>query len=105
MQRTNSKSFVSTLSSLSFITAKEGNYLYLYGNTVPEDLFLNHDGIGTKRQDQLDFLLVGSGDLRNVLHTLTETNRKYGKQQQQQHFSFVLNDYSKEVIARNSIQE
>jgi hypothetical protein len=91
---------------LSFITSKEANYLYLYGNTLHGDLLLNHDGIGTKKQDQLDVLLVGSGDLRNVLHTLTETNRKFGKQQQQQqqqHLSFVLNDYSKEVIARNSI--
>ncbi|KAJ3090948.1 hypothetical protein HK102_002154 [Quaeritorhiza haematococci] len=85
-----------TSMSTSFVRDTWGAYVYPFGNTLPEDLFLCHD---SSIENELSGLYLGCGDIRNLLHTISEARRRGSKAR----FSFVLNDWQPEIIARDVV--
>ncbi|KAJ1551733.1 hypothetical protein HK096_002739 [Nowakowskiella sp. JEL0078] len=71
-------------------------FLYCFGNTLAEDYFLYHDNDDLH---DLSVLHVGCGDLRSLLHTVFEANRKEKKF----YMSFDMNDWQPEIISRNVV--
>lgn len=78
----------------------KGHYTYAFGNTPGIGLA---EYFGTCRSDEsLEFLLLGSGDVRNVLFTVAELSKR------EQNIipaslSFHLNDHDPSILARNII--
>ncbi|EPZ34520.1 hypothetical protein O9G_001776 [Rozella allomycis CSF55] len=82
-----------TSTCVSFVRHKWANFYYPFGNTIAEDLSLYFN------KPELDCLVVGCGDLRNVLFTIKEAERKKNVSK----LKFVLNDWQPEIIARNVV--
>ncbi|KAL9951474.1 hypothetical protein ACROYT_G044139 [Oculina patagonica] len=77
-----------------------GQYTYAFGNTPGVGLT---DNFGTSTSDEsLEFLLLGSGDVRNLLFTIFELSQR-PRDIIPANLSFVLNDHDPSVIARNVI--
>jgi hypothetical protein len=83
------------LTCLSEMLGTRARFLYCYGNSAPEDLCL----YAQPTTDELSLLLLGCGDLRNVLYTISEAKRKGLNCQ----LSFTMNDWRPEILARNAI--
>ena len=76
-----------------------GLYTYAMGNTRGRDLT---ELVGTSNEQHLDLLLLASGDVRNVLCTVSELSlRKHGERPKS--LKFHLNDYDPTVVARNVV--
>lgn len=77
-----------------------GQYTYAFGNTPGVGLAEN---FGTSRSDEsLDFLLLGSGDIRNLLFTVFELSQRQ-RDIIPANLSFQLNDHDPSITARNVI--
>ncbi|KAJ3317794.1 hypothetical protein HDU76_001049 [Blyttiomyces sp. JEL0837] len=86
----------------------DGCFLYCYGNSFPEDFFLHHPAADTinETNTELSALSLGCGDIRSLLYTLSERVRKSTHDSSSKtttKFSFVLNDWQPEIIARNTV--
>ena len=77
-----------------------GHYTYAFGNTPGVGLA---EYFGTSRSDDnLEFLLLGSGDVRNILFTVSELSQR--KQDTiPARLSFHLNDYDPSILARDFV--
>ena len=76
----------------------KGIYSYSMGNTRARNLT---ELLGTSNEQQIDLLLLGSGDVRNILYTVSEiTLRK--PQECPKILNFHLNDYDPTIVARNA---
>lgn len=76
-----------------------GLYSYSIGNTRARDI---SELLGTSKKQHLDLLLLASGDVRNILFTVSEISLKK-TQNCPKSLSFHLNDYDPSVVARNAI--
>ena len=77
----------------------KGLHSYSMGNTRARDLT---ELLGTSNERQLDLLLLASGDVRNILYTVSEiTLRK--PQECPKILNFHLNDYDPTIVARNAV--
>ena len=77
-----------------------GHYSYAFGNTPGVEL-TEHFGT-SKCDDSLNFLLLGAGDVRNLLVTVSElSQRKIDAVPQ--NLSFHLNDHDTSILARDVI--
>ena len=76
-----------------------GLYSYSIGNTRARDIT---EMLGTSKKQHLDLLLLASGDVRNVLYTVSEISLRKA-QECPKSLSFHLNDYDPSVVARNAI--
>ncbi|KAJ7330572.1 hypothetical protein OS493_022185 [Desmophyllum pertusum] len=69
------------------------------GNTRGRDLT---ELLGTSTEQHLDLLLLASGDVRNVLCTVSELSLRKPHERPKS-LKFHLNDYDPSVVARNAI--
>ena len=76
-----------------------GLYSYSIGNTRARDI---SELLGTSKKQHLDLLLLASGDVRNILFTVSEISLKKTRDCPKS-LSFHLNDYDPSVVARNAI--
>ena len=76
-----------------------GLQTYAMGNTRARDVT---ELLGTSRGQHLDLLLLGSGDIRNFLFTLSELSIRKPHESPKS-LSFHINDYDPSVIARNAV--
>ena len=76
-----------------------GLYSYSIGNTRARDI---SELLGTSKKQHLDLLVLASGDVRNILFTVSEISLKK-TQNCPKSLSFHLNDYDPSVVARNAI--
>ena len=77
-----------------------GQYTYAFGNTPGLGLT---EHFGTSRtDDSLQILLLGSGDVRNVLFTISELSQR-PREAIPASLSFHLNDHDPSILARNVI--
>jgi len=76
-----------------------GLYSYSIGNTRARDI---SELLGTSKGQHVDLLLLASGDVRNILFTVSEISLKK-TQERPKSLSFHLNDYDPSVVARNAI--
>ena len=76
-----------------------GLYTYAMGNTSARDLTTL---LGTSREQHLDLLLLASGDIRNVLCTVSDLSLRK-RQERPKSLNFHLNDYDPSVVARNAV--
>ena len=77
-----------------------GYYTYAFGNTPAIELT---EHFGTSKKDgNLNFLLLGSGDVRNLLFTVSELSLR-SQDAIPENLSFHLNDHDASVVARNVI--
>ena len=77
-----------------------GQYTYAFGNTPGVELA---EHFGTSKSDEsLEFLLLGSGDVRNLLFTVFELSHR-SPDIIPASLSFQLNDHDPSIIARNVI--
>ena len=77
----------------------KGLYSYSMGNTRARDIT---ELLGTSKKQQLDLLLLASGDVRNILCTVSEISLRK-PQERPESLSFHLNDYDPSIVARNAI--
>ena len=77
----------------------EGLFSYSMGNTRARDLT---ELIATSADQTLDLLLLASGDVRNILHTVAEMSLR-NSQERAQCLNFYLNDYDPTIVARNAV--
>ena len=77
----------------------KGLYSYSMGNTRARDLT---ELLGTSKEHNLDLLLLASGDVRNILFTVSEMSRRKPEERAKR-LNFHLNDYDPTVVARNAI--
>ena len=77
-----------------------GHYTYAFGNT-PGIGLTEHFGT-SKSDNSLNFLLLGSGDIRNLLFTVSELSQR-SPEAIPGHLSFHLNDSDATVLARDVI--
>ena len=77
----------------------KGIYSYSMGNTRARDLT---ELLGTSNERQLDVLLLASGDVRNILYTVSEMSLRK-PQECPKILNFHLNDYDPMIIARNAV--
>lgn len=77
----------------------DGLHSYSMGNTRARDLT---ELLGTSKERQLDLLLSASGDVRNILYTVSEMSLRK-PQEQPKSLNFHLNDYDPTIIARNAL--
>ena len=76
-----------------------GLQTYAMGNTRARDVT---ELLGTSRGQHLDLLLLGSGDIRNFLFTVSELSIRKPHESPKS-LSFHINDYDPSVIARNAV--
>ena len=76
-----------------------GLYTYAMGNTRARDLT---ELLGTTKEQHLDLLLLVSGDIRNVLCTVSDLSLRK-RQERPKSLNFHLNDYDPSVVARNAV--
>ena len=76
-----------------------GLYTYAMGNTRARDLT---ELLGTTKEQHVDLLLLASGDIRNVLCTVSDLSLRKC-QQRPKSLNFHLNDYDPSVVARNAV--
>ncbi|KAJ7359060.1 translational activator for mitochondrial COX1 [Desmophyllum pertusum] len=76
-----------------------GLYTYAMGNTRGRDLT---ELLGTSTEQHLDLLLLASGDVRNVLCTVSELSLRKPHERPKS-LKFYLNDYDPTVVARNAV--
>ena len=76
-----------------------GLYTYAMGNTRARDLT---ELLGTSREQHLDLLLLASGDIRNVLCTVSDLSLRK-RHERPKSLNFHLNDYDPSVVARNAV--
>ena len=77
-----------------------GQYTYAFGNTPGLELT---EHFGTSRtDDSLQILLLGSGDVRNLLFTISELSQR-PRDAIPASLSFHLNDHDPSILARNVI--
>ena len=76
-----------------------GLYTYAMGNTRARDLT---ELLGTTKEQHLDLLLLASGDIRNVLCTVSDLSLRK-RQERPKSLNFHLNDYDPSVVARNAV--
>lgn len=93
-----------TLLDLSNLRAQvlfpRGRYTYAFGNTPAVELT---EHFGTSRHDDtLNILLLGTGDIRNLLCTVAELSQRH-KDAIPESLCFHLNDYDTSVLARDVI--
>ncbi|XP_044174005.1 uncharacterized protein LOC114974698 [Acropora millepora] len=77
----------------------EGLFSYSMGNTRARDLT---ELTATSADEMLDLLLLASGDVRNILHTVAEMSLR-NSQERAQCLNFHLNDYDPTIVARNAV--
>lgn len=77
----------------------KGLHSYSMGNTRARDLT---ELLGTSNKRQLDLLLLASGDVRNILYTVSEMSLRK-PQEYPKILNFHLNDYDPTIIARNAV--
>ncbi|XP_068748432.1 uncharacterized protein [Montipora capricornis] len=77
----------------------EGLFSYSMGNTRARDLT---ELISTSTRQQLDLLLLASGDVRNILYTVSEMSLRK-PQERAKCLNFHLNDYDPTIVARNAV--
>ena len=77
----------------------KGLHSYSMGNTRARDLT---ELLGTSNERQLDLLLLASGDVRNILYTVSEIWLRK-PQERPKILNFHLNDYDPTIIARNAV--
>ncbi|XP_068748435.1 uncharacterized protein [Montipora capricornis] len=77
----------------------EGLFSYSMGNTRARDLT---ELISTSTHQQLDLLLLASGDVRNILYTASEMSLRK-PQERAKCLNFHLNDYDPTIVARNAV--
>lgn len=76
-----------------------GLYTYAMGNTRARNLT---ELLGTSKEQHLDLLLLASGDIRNVLCTVSDLSLRK-RHECPKSLNFHLNDYDPSVIARNAV--
>ena len=76
-----------------------GLYTYAMGNTRARDLT---ELLGTSKEQHLDLLLLASGDIRNVLCTVSDLSLRK-RHERPESLNFYLNDYDPSVVARNAV--
>ena len=76
-----------------------GLHSYAMGNTRARDVT---ELFGTSKGQQLDLLLLASGDVRNILYTTSEISLRK-PQERPKSLNFHLNDYDPTVVARNAV--
>jgi len=76
-----------------------GLYTYAMGNTRARDLT---ELLGTSKEQHLDLLLLASGDIRNVLCTVSDLSLRK-RHERPKSLNFHLNDYDPSVVARNAV--
>ena len=76
-----------------------GLYTYAMGNTRARDLT---ELLGTSKEKHLDLLLLASGDIRNVLCTVSDLSLRK-RRERPKSLNFHLNDYDPSVVARNAV--
>ena len=81
------------------ILYRKGLYSYSMGNTKARDLT---ELLGTSKEQNLDLLLLASGDVRNILFTVSEMSQRKPEERAKS-LNFHLNDYDPTVVARNAI--
>ncbi|XP_031572249.1 uncharacterized protein LOC116306350 isoform X2 [Actinia tenebrosa] len=77
----------------------KGSYSYSYGNTRGQDVTEN---LGTQKDQHLDVLLLASGDVRNLLFTVSGLSLRKPNERPKS-ISFHLNDYDPSIVARNAV--
>ena len=77
----------------------KGLHSYSMGNTRARDLT---ELLGTSNKRQLDLLLLASGDVRNILYTVSEMSLRK-PQECPKILNCHLNDYDPTIIARNAV--
>ena len=60
--------FKSPLTCYSYYANTNHTFFYAFGNSIPEDLFAYHHN----QTDLLSGLLLGSGDIRNMLFSISD---------------------------------
>ncbi|KAJ3331552.1 hypothetical protein HDU76_002868, partial [Blyttiomyces sp. JEL0837] len=95
------------LTCSTFRREQLGSYLYCFGNSFAEDFFLHHPDADTIHDANIELsaFSLGCGDIRSLLYTLSERVRKSTEDSSTTtvKFSFVLNDWQPEIIARNTV--
>lgn len=76
-----------------------GLYTYAMGNTRARNLT---ELLGTSKDQHLDLLLLASGDIRNVLCTVSDLSLRK-RLELPESLNFHLNDYDPSVVARNAV--
>lgn len=76
-----------------------GLYTYAMGNTRARNLT---ELLGTSKDQHLDLLLLASGDIRNVLCTVSDLSLRK-RLERPESLNFHLNDYDPSVVARNAV--
>ena len=76
-----------------------GLYTYAMGNTRARDLT---ELLATSKEQHLDLLLLASGDIRNVLCTVSDLSCRK-RHERPKSLNFHLNDYDPSVVARNAV--
>lgn len=76
-----------------------GLYTYAMGNTSARDLT---ELLGTSKEQHLDLLLLASGDIRNLLCTVSDLSLRE-RHERPKSLNFHLNDYDPSVVARNAV--
>ena len=77
----------------------EGLFSYSMGNTRARELT---ELMATSADQMLDLLLLASGDVRNILCTVSEMSLR-NFQERPQCLNFHLNDYDPTIVARNAV--
>lgn len=77
----------------------DGLYTYAMGNTRARDIT---ELLGTIQEQHLDMLLLASGDIRNVLCTVSNLSLRKPRECPKS-LNFHLNDYDPSVVARNAV--
>jgi len=77
----------------------DGLYSYAMGNTRARDIT---ELLGTIQEQHLDLLLLASGDIRNVLCTVSDLSLRK-RRECPKSLNFHLNDYDPSVVARNAV--
>lgn len=77
----------------------KGLYSYAYGNTRGQDVTEN---LGTQKGQHLDVLFLASGDVRNMLFTISGLSFRKPNERPKS-ISFHLNDYDPSIVARNAV--
>lgn len=76
-----------------------GLYTYAMGNTRARDLT---ELLATSKEQHLDLLLLASGDIRNVLCTVSDLSLRK-RHERPNSLNFHVNDYDPSVVARNAV--
>ncbi|KAI9182855.1 translational activator for mitochondrial COX1 [Blastocladiella emersonii ATCC 22665] len=85
---------VPTATNSTFLRSEQADYFHPFGGDYPRDFFMYYN---VREHQQLDALICGCGDLRDVAHTLDAANSKFGSAR----LGILLVDLQAEVIARN----